>query len=123
MYAKLCVYFYVKMKWSECKYDSEFQQSAEHNISTKQEESKIGLEKTVWHGASWVVPFDRHISDKLKGNIRDWQLHTKYVYDFVILRMNCDYFTKWYNKPVFVTEMQRVDVMIGPTYINTQQTT
>jgi len=30
-----------------------------------------GQEKTAWHGASWVVPFDRHISDKLKGNSDD----------------------------------------------------
>jgi hypothetical protein len=47
-------------------------------------------------------------------------LHTKCVYSFcVLLRINCDYFTKWHTKLVFVTEMQCVDCMIGPTYINT----
>ena len=70
-YATLCVYFYVKKKSSELNSDSELQQSAQHNVWTQQHGSKSGLEKTVWRGASWVVPFDRHISEKMKGNSDD----------------------------------------------------
>jgi hypothetical protein len=51
MYAKLCVYFYVKNKRSKLMPDSELQQSAEYSIWTKQKGYKSGLEKTAWHGA------------------------------------------------------------------------
>jgi hypothetical protein len=58
-------------KRSELTSDSELQQSAEHNVWTKQEWSKSGLEETAWHGALWVVTFARYISEKIKGNSDD----------------------------------------------------
>jgi hypothetical protein len=67
MHAKLCVYFHVKKNRYELKSESAIQQSTEQNIWTQQEGRKIELEKTAWHGASGVLPFDRHISDKLQG--------------------------------------------------------
>ena len=66
----LCLHLHHK-KRSDLKADSELQNSAEHNVWTKQEGNKSGLKKTAWHGASWVVQFARYISEKMTGNSDD----------------------------------------------------
>ena len=66
MYAKFCIYFYVKKKRSELKSDSELQQSAEHN----RKDVSVGWRKSLdmeLHELHRLI----HISDKLKGNNDD----------------------------------------------------